>query len=94
MNSQCVSAVLDLRSAADDNMTWTKGEVLGKGAYGIVSDVTLTIKVTLRHVECTNTVYRSIFFLSLTLLDLLPGVLWPDQPRPADSCEAGEPAHL
>lgn len=94
MNSQCVSAVLDLKSAADDNMTWTKGEVLGKGAYGIVSDAILTIKVTLKHVECTNTMNRSIFFLSLILLDFLPGVLWPDQPRPADSCEAGEPAHL
>lgn len=55
MNSRCMSAVLDLKSSADDNMTWTKGEVLGKGAYGIVSDAILAIKVTFKHVEQTHT---------------------------------------
>lgn len=45
MNSQCMSAVLHLKSAADDNMTWTKGEVLGKGAYGVVSGFMHTIKI-------------------------------------------------
>lgn len=54
MNSQCMHAVLAKKSAADDNMTWTKGEVLGKGAYGIVSYVFLSIKVTLKHVESTG----------------------------------------
>lgn len=29
---------------ADDTITWTKGEVLGKGAYGIVSILILDLK--------------------------------------------------
>lgn len=44
MNLQGMSTVLDKKSVADDNITWTKGEVLGKGAYGIVSDAILRIK--------------------------------------------------
>lgn len=77
MNSQCMAAVLDLKSAADDNMTWTKGEVLGKGAYGIVSVVMPTVKVTFKPVKCIDTMHRGLFFLRRTLLDLT-GILWPD----------------
>lgn len=54
MNSQCMAAVLDLKSGANDNMTWTKGEVLGKGAYGIVSNAKPTIKVSFEHFACTD----------------------------------------
>lgn len=73
-----MSAALDLKSVADGNMTWTKGEVLGKGAYGIVSDVIMTVKVTFKHVECTATKYGGIFYLRRKPFVFLPGILWPD----------------
>lgn len=36
INSTCGAAVLGSGLAVDDTITWTKGEVLGKGAYGVV----------------------------------------------------------
>lgn len=47
---KCSAAVLGSELAVYDNITWTKGEVLGKGAYGIVSVAIQTNKVTLKPV--------------------------------------------
>ncbi len=43
------------------------------------------------HTAADNDVHLN---MAITTAFFLPGVLWPDQSGPADSCEAGEPGCL